>query len=199
MTISHKIIFLDIDGPMVPAKAQLQPGNGFGLWNWNFDPFAVNAINFLGWADPSLRIVLSSHRWGDNKVPSPYSHLPDISMREFWETLFEEQGLKVPFHEDWLTVRLRHPDDAYDKRTKYQEVMDWLLLHPEVTHFTTLEDDLNGGDTVTATMRKDVRLVAESYDEGLTWKDFTKMHAHLGIALSRQRYREYNDILCASD
>lgn len=201
MTMPPKIIFLDVDGPMVPARVLMLRGNTFGRWCWTFDPAAVSMLNFLYWADDSIRLVLSSHRWGDaisqrcHGVTSPYEEFPSLEAREFWDWHLKLQGLKVPFHEDWLTVRTMASRNRYIKRAKWEEIHDWLKLHPEINYFVTLEDDLNGGDEVSPSLRRDFHLVAEDYDQGVTWSDFKKMCNHLRVALSKDKYFEYSEQL----
>lgn len=201
MTMLRKPIFLDIDGPMVSARTLMLPENGWRKFGWQFDPAAVHMLNFLMWADPEVCLVLSSHRWGDHiaqrchGVRSPYPHeFPDLCEKEFWIYHFKQQNLNTRFHDDWITVR-EMKKRTYIKRPKYLEISDWLRLHPEVKQFVTLEDDLNGGGEVKNEMRKRFHLVAEYYDDGFTWQDFRKAAMYLGVNLSSDKYREYNEYL----
>jgi hypothetical protein len=195
MTLVPKIIFLDIDGPMVPGRTLLLPGNRNGAWNWKFDPVAVSMLNFLTWAIPELRIVLSSHRWG-----IPMAHPFDFentNSKEFWEVVFMDNNLHVEFHEDWITPR-EMVDTTYQKKPKCQEIVAWLSLHPEVTTFVTLEDDLNGGKAVTHAMRKQFNLFAENYDEGISWFEFELICKKLGLTKGvGNKYAEYSSVVQA--
>ena len=192
----NKIIFVDIDGPMIPAKAVLMPGNGGpDCWNWNFDIFAVRALNFAYFCDPDVRLVLSSHRWGEDGLfhTSPYPEYRDLRQKEFWVRLFEENGVAVPFHDDWITPRHMVLGNRYFKRSKYIEIMEWRQKHPEVKHFVSLEDDLNGGNEVFDYMKKHTHLICEDYEDGMTFADFRKMLMYLGLNPSTDKYREFND------
>jgi hypothetical protein len=186
-----KIIFLDIDGPMIPARAMFIPTNGLGRWGWTFDPCAVHMLNFLHWADPTVQVVLSTHRWGDKMLRSPYKDFPSIEEKEFWLHHFKKQKLNIRLHDDWLSTRT-FMNGHYIKRAKVLEIREWLSKHPDVKHWVCLEDDLNGGDMVTERMRKDMHLVGEDYDDGLTWADFRKMCQYLRIDLKGNKYMEYN-------
>ena len=179
MHTTHKILFFDVDGPMVPARAAFMPGNGLFKFGWKFDPAAVGMINFLGWAIPELRIVLSSHRWGD-RMRSPFPDHPDTNTRAFWDHLFLDNNLTVAFHKDWLTHR-EMDGQVYKKKTKAFEIQRWIAHHPEIKTWATIEDDLNGGDSVSPIDRTRFGLVAEDYNNGLTWKDFKALTRRFGM------------------
>lgn len=186
-----KIIFLDIDGPMVPGRALLLPGNSPGYWGWTFDPVAVSMLNFLDFAIPELKLVLSSHRWGAN-LKGPYKQADmSVESREFWEYHFLVQGITASFHDDWITPRTMH-DGEYVKRNKCFEVEDWLEAHSNVKQFVTLEDDLNGGQPVNREMRKRYHLYAESYADGITQNDFKGICSELGLKDPTAKYLEYS-------
>ena len=194
---THKILFFDVDGPMVPARSAFMPGNGLFKFGWKFDQSAVGMINFLGWAIPELRIVLSSHRWG-NRMRSPFPDHPDTNTRAFWDQLFLDNNLNVKFHEHWLSHRLIE-DGVYQKRTKATEIQRWLIDHPEIKTWATIEDDLNGGDSVSAIDRTRFGLVGEDYNNGLTWRDFKALTHRFGMSSQEfdkkcKQYAELNTV-----
>lgn len=191
MTSAPKILFLDVDGPMVPGRGRMLLGNSFLKFGWTFDPIAVSMLNFVYWACPDTYIVVGSHRLYDPRMRSPYEGVPDPHTKQFWVRLLEENGVAVPLHEDWHTPRMEFKG-AYIPRPKHQEVTDWLNQHPEVTHFVTLEDDLNGGDNVSSSMRKKFHLVGEDYNNGLSWDDFKLMCHYMGLTLSHDKYAEWS-------
>ena len=191
MTSDPKILFLDIDGPMVPGRSLLMPGNCPGFWGWTFDPIAVSMINFMDFAIPNFQIVLSTHRWGA-KLKGPYRDFPDVNSKEFWEYHFLVQGITASLHEDWLTPRHTDFDGEYVRRAKWEEIEDWLAKHPEVTQFATVEDDMNDKQMVTKEMRKKFHLYGESYDNGITWRDFIGICSELGLKDAGPKYREYS-------
>lgn len=187
MTHAPKILFLDVDGPMVPGRGRMLLGNSFMKFGWTFDPVAVSMLNFAYWAVPDLEIVIASHRFGDPRMRSPFDDIQDPHSKQFWMRLLEENGIAAPLHEDWHTPRKR-----FVPQPKFVEIMGWREMHPEVEKFVVLEDDLNGGDEVSSTMRKKFHLVGEDYDNGLSWRDFQQMCFYLGLTLTRDKYAEWS-------
>jgi hypothetical protein len=167
-----RILFLDIDGPMIPRRSMLMRGNGVGYWGWSFDQSAVSMLNFLGWAFDDLRVVLSSHRWGVECPLEGHS----TETQGFWEEIFKRNNLQLRFHEDWITPRERKFGN------KSVEVHEWLRLHPEVKTYAMVEDDLNRGmGPATPTQCEYYHLCAEDPDDGLTWQEFVKLAKYLGF------------------
>lgn len=187
MTHAPKIVFLDVDGPMVPGRAVMLNGNSFMTFGWTFDPVAVSMLNFMYWAVPDMQIVIASHRFGDPRMRSPFDDVKDVHSLEFWTKLLEENGIAAPLHKMWHTPRKR-----FVPRPKHMEITDWLAANQDVEKFVVLEDDLNGGDSVSAAMRKRFHLVAEDYDNGMTWRDFKMACSYLGLTLSRDKYVEWS-------
>lgn len=162
-------------------------GNSFMKFGWTFDPVAVTMLNFLSWAVPDLELVVASHRLGDPRMRSPFEELTDTNSKEFWIRLLEENNVEAPLHHDWHTPRRK-----FIPRPKHSEIGEWLVIHPEVKTFVTVEDDLNGGDVVPNAMRKKFHLVGEDYDNGLTWRDFEMMCLYMGLTGARDKYAEWS-------
>lgn len=187
MTHAPKILFLDVDGPMVPGRGRMLRGNSFMKFGWTFDPVAVTMLNFMSWAVPELELVVASHRLGDPRMRSPFEELPDTDSKEFWIRLLEENGVEAPLHAEWHTPRKR-----FVPRPKHSEISEWLAAYPQVKRFVTVEDDLNGGAQVSSTMRKKFHLVGEDYDNGLSWRDFELMCSYMGLTGARDKYAEWS-------
>lgn len=187
-----KILFLDIDGPMVPARTAFLPGNGFQKFGWHFDQNAVGMLNFLNWTVPNLRLVISSHRWGAG-LKSPFPEFANTDSREFWQKVLDENNIKIPLHADWLTPR-EMIDAFYRKQPKAIEINNWLQQHSDIKTWVTAEDDLNGGDAVTTADRKHFNLIGEDYNNGITWDDFRMMVRKFGVSNEtfKDRTREYS-------
>jgi hypothetical protein len=166
------IIFFDVDGPMVPGRALFLPKNRTFGFGWQFDPCAVNMLNFLAWAVPNLKAVIASHRIG---CSSPLPNHRGTETRNFWIDIFRENGLQLPIHRDWVTVR------QWVARTKFLEIDDWLEAHPDVTKFVVIDDEANGKDCVNDSQRSHFHLCAESYNEGITHADFMRMCKFFGM------------------
>lgn len=117
--MTYKVVFIDIDGPMIPAKASWLP-NQTTIYSV-FDPIATAMVNRLLSDDPDLRIVISSS-WGSRG-------LKKVS------ELFEKNGINPDkFHDDWIT-----PRNNTEVRTL--QIKEWLNAHPDVIHWCALDDE----------------------------------------------------------
>lgn len=170
-----KVLFFDVDGPMVPARAFFLPNNIVPRYGWEFDKTAVHMLNFLGWAVPDLRVVIGSHRVG---MRSPFDKT-FTDTKNSWERIFRENGLTLKIHTDWITVR----DDYDESGNKVKEITGWLKAHPRTTHWVTFDDEIAGytADT-TEVHRSMVHLCGEDYLNGISWKDLQKALKYLGIS-----------------
>ncbi len=126
-----KVLFLDIDGPMIPLRAVITPGRA-GPERQRFDPFAVGMVLRLLNLAPA-RLVISS-TWQEVG-------------RSGMEGLLLWNGIDPAFlHEEWCT----QIHGALESRT--EEIQAWLARHPECTAYASLDDDpldLPGAVTVT--------------------------------------------------
>lgn len=115
--MTDKVIFLDIDGPMIPLRCYV--GNLAGAPE-QFDPLAVRMLNHLI-ALSGAKIVMSS-AW----AVGGYSYINRV---------LQENGIHPKhLHKDWITPR----DGKYSRQ---EEIQRWLDKHPEVTHYAALDDD----------------------------------------------------------
>jgi len=175
-----KVLFIDVDGPLIPARALFLPSNLKPTWQnqWAFDPCAVGMLNFLAWAVPDLVGVISSHRVGYG-VPIEYDGYSTFD-RAFWEKLFTDNGLRIPLHPRWITPR------QIERRPKVEEISDWLKLHPEVTQFAVIEDDFNGNGTKPSPEQVEkFHIVATNYDQGLSYSCFLSLAQKFGLQLAK--------------
>jgi len=176
----NKVLFLDVDGPLIPARALFLPGNLRPTLQgqWAFDPCAVGMLNFLAWAVPDLVGVISSHRVG---LASPRGYEGHSTFeRAFWERVLADNGLKIQLHHDWITPRrvTRHP--------KLQEIGQWLAAHPEITEFAVIEDDFNGnGSHPTPEQVDQFHIVATDYLQGLSYPCLTSLARKFGLPATR--------------
>jgi hypothetical protein len=117
-TTAPKILFLDIDGPMIPYRAMLLEGQTRVMTL--FDPIAVGIINHLckeyGW-----KIVL-------------HTSWVKIEGGQYTKDHCVKQGIKAEhFHEDaWC--------DEYIN-WRYTRVAEWLARHPEVKTYVIVDDE----------------------------------------------------------
>lgn len=154
-----KIIFLDIDGPMIPGRAYTMPGQTKGLVT-AFDPAAVGLLNNLcqikGW-----KIVIHSswiRVWGGQ-------HTLDHCIK---------QGLgKQYFHQP-------HPLCNELEVWRYNRVAQWLHEHDDVTHYIILDDepfaeDESGVNPFPYPEDMEAHLLSIDFNEGILMSTINKM------------------------
>lgn len=119
--MTTKVLFLDVDGPMIPTRAWRLPGNVSKIHK-QFDPCAVANILYV-LETTGAKIVLSS-TWG---------RVYDWADILHW---FNESGIAPrAFHADAITPRFAEHTD------RVIEIKAWLARHPEITHYAVLDDD----------------------------------------------------------
>lgn len=116
--ICKMLIFLDIDGVMVPAKGWKVPEN----LDDGFPMFSKKATEALGQLiSPSTKIILSS------------SHRDRFPL-EKWKRIFKRRGL----HIEHLS-RLKSNGNLTNKRK--DEILNWLIDHNVSEDFIIIDDD----------------------------------------------------------
>ena len=113
-----KIIFLDIDGPMIPARAYFLPKQSFIVTQ--FDPCATGMLLHLIKLT-NARIVMSSvHR---------------MQGKDHILKLFEQNGIPSKhLHRDWHTSL-----DQSLSRT--EEIQSWLDDHQDIDYYIAIDDE----------------------------------------------------------
>ena len=116
----HKVLFLDIDGPMIPMRAWVI--NTERKLYERFDPIATATIKrVLDKVD--AKIVISS-AWRD------YGYEKIVKV-------LDENGISHSYiHEDWQTKDLF----GHQIHSRHKEILDWLKRHPEVDRYVVLDD-----------------------------------------------------------
>lgn len=127
---AKKIIFLDIDGPLLPARAWVLPGNRVSRHTPVFDPIAVSFV---------LRLIERSK--GAIVVSSTWRARGEQYIRD----CFNANGLHEKFlHDDWATPT--GPTLNYHRK---EQIAMWLQEHAEVTHYVCIDDiDLESDNCV---------------------------------------------------
>lgn len=147
-----KIIFLDIDGPMIPGRAFMLPEN-YKKRATRFDPIAVALLNKI-LENGDIELVISSvwRLFGYEKI---------------CETL-KNNGIDTAFlHEDWDTDRIYEGASS----NRVAEIKKWLKEHPEVKSYVVIDDkDL-----------KIDNFVQVSYQDGLLWCHYLKVCEIFGL------------------
>lgn len=113
-----KVLFLDIDGPMIPRRAFYLQGQTLVVSK--FDPVAAALLNEV-LAKTGAKLVISS-TWGKLGI-------------ETVKPVLEENGISwESVHQDWVTPR-KYP------LARPGEIKLWLANHPEITHWASLDDE----------------------------------------------------------
>lgn len=113
-----RIIFLDIDGPLISVRAYFLPNQTKPASM--FDPCAAAMLLRL-LDDSGAKIVISSI-WGQHG-------------RERCEELLSKNGINPSYlHDDWITPRKM-------SSTRFHEIGWWIMNHPEVTHYVAIDDE----------------------------------------------------------
>lgn len=147
-----KVLFLDIDGVLLPGRAYLLPNQTKPVVTV-FDPCAVSLLNRACQKQKRKIVVHSS-----------------------WVKFYDKEELKDHLEKQGVDVSLLH-EDYYTRPElgwRYARVDDWLLRHPEVTDFFILDDEpeirRGGGKYV-----QSGNLILTDFDEGITTKIFRRI------------------------
>jgi len=152
--LTEPIVFLDFDGPMIPTRAMLLPENRSGGYQRcpRFDPCGAHLVNIL-LARTKANLVISS-TWR-------------IRSRPVIEAILAHNNIDPNLlHTDWDTPRLF-------QRSRLQEIMAWITVHSEVTHWVALDDD----DSI----RNHPNGVHMGMDDGFLMAHYFKATALLGF------------------
>lgn len=167
------IVFLDIDGPMIPyvitkyhpdnytaypGKTKISPDY------WKFCERAAILWNKLCETRDFQVVISSSWRIRDS---GPH----------YFEDLFETNNLKINLHEDWRTKSLAANNSyayyhSYEVEcTRAAEINEWILRHNEIKNFIIL-DDSDSGETLISLkpehMYMEDRIILIDPDTGLS-------------------------------
>ena len=160
-----KILFLDIDGPMIPDRANLMDNHLklkhpiFTDLNCQagFDPVAVGMINKVC-NDRDYKIVL-------------HSSWIRIMGGQFTKDHCISQGVRADhFHDDaWCNE---------NENWRYSRIVQWLVNHPEMTSYVILDDTPYEKDRAGATNHPydiENHLILISTEDGLSMKNYRQI------------------------
>jgi hypothetical protein len=168
-----KVIFLDIDGPMIPYRAMFLPGQTKVMTV--FDPVAVSLLNAL--CDQNgYKIVL-------------HSSWIRIMGGQFTKEHCITQGIKAEhFHSDAFCNE--------DINWRYTRVAEWLSRHPEVEKYVMLDDDPYQDDLHGAWPHPEgmsLRLILVNYYAGMLFHEFNEVQAKLKDEYEGGVYADLSD------
>lgn len=150
----NQILFLDIDGPMIPYRAAWLPNQTPVMTI--FDPIAVAMINKLCEKRPELKIVLHTSWVYLNGGKGTLKHCID-------------QGIKAEYFYE--------PDPFVDEEIhwRYNRIAEWLERHPEVTGYVIIDDTAYEKDAGGLHHPEEMnsRLVLIDYNDGITCDKYT--------------------------
>lgn len=143
------IIFLDIDGVLLPHRAYYLP-NQTKPFVKTFDPCAVSLINMICEKTGAELVIHSS--W-------------------LRTTLHGEESVKAHMVKQGIKEEYFHKDDSCKYRfsgTRWFAIEEWLLDHPEVSDYWIIDDEpLPYGYKDTFV---DGRVITTDFDEGIQFK-----------------------------
>lgn len=115
-----KILFLDVDGPLIPNRMYFAGMPRFDNGVWRYDPLAVEMVKYLINKHNVKLVYNSSH-----------NHDGDDHMR----VQATANGLDLAhFHDDIITgFPLKHMN-------RLNAISEWLTYHPEVTRWAVFDD-----------------------------------------------------------
>lgn len=121
-----KIIFLDIDGPLIPGRTHYDGPPYFLLGYlsvpiWRYDPVTVNMINKLTNKYDAWVVYNSSHNEIERKE------------KDYLKFQSHCNGL-LRLHDDHITD---YPDRVNLRR---QGIENWLRKYPDTTHWVSVDD-----------------------------------------------------------
>lgn len=138
-----KIIFLDIDGPMIPYRMRYDRKNHeipkdlvdidekIKNWvgYWKFDDISVSIINSICTHFDDVQVVISSS----------WRELFDYT---FFEKLFELNGLKVEIHSNWMTPLFGSGNPF--RKSRGDHIRLWLDENNVDENFVIIDDPESG-------------------------------------------------------
>jgi hypothetical protein len=173
--MSRNIIFLDIDGVMLPGKAILLPGNKqavvarldkrFSDSNPTFDPIAIHMINSI--VNKAEATIVLNTTWAFGPDPA-FSHIKNALI---------QNGLVDAFHSTNPKTYTRFTG------SKLISFGDWVEDYGiESDKYLVLDDDINSATFSTAVeywatdggQNFEALLVQPDYNEGLSWAHYKK-------------------------
>jgi hypothetical protein len=158
-----KVIFVDVDGPMIPVRAYWLPGQTKPASV--FDPVAVSLLNKLI-EDSGAQIVISS-TWR-------------MRGRKIVVALLKRNNIDpAHLHEDWETPLTWGGERA-------REISLWLEDHPEVTHYVAIEDEEMHVESIPSAVKADA-YEGLSYRNYLEARMFLHVHAEDEIGVEAQK------------
>jgi hypothetical protein len=149
-----KILFLDIDGVLIPSRAYMLPNQTKPIVS-TFDPCSVSLL--VDAVKRSKRKIVLHSSWIRTKFLASEVHDGDVVGHCI------KQGIPSElFHDDPYCCR----DTSY----RYDRVTKWLTDHPDTTEYVIVDDEPVEGD-----YKCKSHLIQTDFDEGITINIYNKI------------------------
>ena len=150
-----KILFLDIDGVFIPARAYYMAHQTKELVT-QFDPCVVGMVNNLC-KYKGYKLVVHSSWLRSSLFTTVLKEFKDVR-----EHMIDQGLLAEYFHEDWAV-------EYKFSSTRWDGILWWLDDHRDVIQYYVLEDEQC---YYTGTTKFDGHIIKTDFNEGLTYAQF---------------------------
>ena len=147
-----KVLFLDIDGVLLPGRAYMLPNQTNNPYVTVFDPCAVSMLN-------------DALRKQKRQIVVHSSWVKHWTKDEIWAHLVAQGVDQDYFHEDWYTDPHFH--------WRYDRVRDWMSRHKEVTDWVVVDDEVPSSAEDLKFLQGHV--IFTDFDEGITLKNYRQL------------------------
>ena len=147
-----KVLFLDIDGVLLPRRAYMLPNQTNNPYVTVFDPCAVSMLN-------------DALRKQKRQIVVHSSWIRCCTRTEIWEHLVTQGVDQNYFHEEWYT------DSHYHWR--YDRVRDWMSRHKEVTDWVVVDDEVPASADDLKFLEG--HSIFTDFDEGITMQIYRRL------------------------
>lgn len=156
----QKILFLDIDGVLIPRRVYDMPGQTKPLVTV-FDPGVVGMLNTLA-RECGYKFVIHSS-W----VRSNFALHTAGNCKTVKDHMVNQGLLSEYFHEDAHCI-------YRFSGTRWTAIIEWLQDNPEVTRtdYWIIEDE----PMPLGTQLNSARVITTDFDEGLTYRQFRQIY-----------------------
>lgn len=151
----QKILFLDIDGPLIPSRMYKAPGQT-RPWVTMFDPAAVGMLNTIADKTGCKFVVHSS--WV--RTTMHYDMLPKTNTPVL-DHMINQGILADYFHDDWIA-------QYTFSGNRWHAISDWIIDQDNKVDYLILDDAIMPPDFPLDKARQ----IIVNFDEGFTYAQF---------------------------
>lgn len=161
--VVKKVLFLDIDGVMIPKRAHLLKNEMTSNERLEYPQSVAERF------DPVAVAMLK------DVILKTYSK---IVISSAWASIFKKKGIEELFvdnkmNPDWIHEDYATPRDKVSIRVK--EIKAWLDLHPEVTKYCAIDDDSTFHPEISSSYLNPDNLIQVGFENGILYEDYIRM------------------------